>query len=85
MGAVSVIVVSAISLYFVGENTKTNRQKNKLTHDELLNAFMSLIPEGDEEGVFTECFRVSLLRSLLDANEKKTHTVEEVKRQLEMQ
>ena len=46
---------------------------------------MSLIPEGDEEGVFTECFRVSLLRSLLDANEKKTHTVEEVKRQMEMQ
>ena len=53
-----------------------------MTYDELLNALMSLIPEGDEEGMYSEDFRASLLRSLLDVKEKKTHSAEEVKKQL---
>ena len=56
-----------------------------MTYDELLNALMSLIPEGDEEGAYTEDFRASLLRGLLDVKEKKTHTAEEVKKQLGIQ
>ena len=58
------------------------RTYKRMTYDELLNALMSLIPEGDEEGLYSEDFRASLLRSLLDAKEKKTHSTEEVKKQL---
>ncbi len=58
------------------------RAYKKMTYDELLNALMSLIPEGDDEGVYNEFFRASLLRSLLDVKEKKTYTTEEVKKQL---
>ncbi|MHB8396029.1 MAG: hypothetical protein ACYDBK_02350 [Thermoplasmataceae archaeon] len=53
-----------------------------MTYNDLLNALISLIPEGDEEGMFTEDFSASLLRSLLDVKEKKTYSSEEVKRQL---
>ena len=61
------------------------RAYKRMTYDELLNALMSLIPEGDDEGVYTEDFRASLLRGLLDVKEKKTHTAEEVKKQLGIQ
>ena len=56
-----------------------------MTYDELLNALMSLVAEGDDEGVYTEDFRASLLKGLLDLKEKKTHTTEEVKKQLGIQ
>ena len=61
------------------------RAHKRMTYDELLNALMSLIPEGDEEGAYTEDFRASLLRGLLDVKEKKIHTTEEVKKQLGIQ
>lgn len=61
------------------------RAYKRMTYDELLNALMSLIPEGDEEGIYTDDFRASLLRSLLDIKEKKTYTSEEVKKQLGIQ
>ena len=61
------------------------RAHKRMTYDELLNALMSLIPEGDEEGVYTEDFRASLLRGLLDVKEKRTHTTEQVKKQLGIQ
>ena len=66
---------------------KLNRLRayKRMTYDELLNALMSLIPEGDDEGVYTDDFRSSLLRGLLDVKEKKTRTVEEVKKQLGIQ
>lgn len=54
-----------------------------MTYDGVLNALMSLIPDRDEEGVYTEDFSASLLRSLLDIKQKKTHTADEVKRQWE--
>ena len=50
-----------------------------MAYDELLNAPKSLIPEGDEEGVYNGDFRASLLRSLLDVKGKKTHSTEDVK------
>jgi len=48
------------------------RANRRMTYDELLNALMSLIPEGDEEGIYTEDFRASLVRSILDIKERKT-------------
>ena len=72
--------------------TRSTREKlnglrayKRMTYDELLNALMSLVPEGDEEGVYSGEFRASLLRSLLDIKEKKTHSSEEVKKQLGIQ
>lgn len=56
-----------------------------MTYDELLNALISLIPEGEEEGVYNDDFRASLLRSLIDVKEKKTQPIEEVKKQLGIQ
>jgi hypothetical protein len=53
----------------------------KMTCDKRLDA----LPEGDEEGMYTENFRSSLLRSLLDLKDNKTYTLEEVKKQLGIQ
>ena len=61
------------------------RAYKRMTYDELLNVLMSLIPDRDDEGMYTEDFRASLLRSLLDVKEKKTHSTEEVKAQLGIQ
>ena len=61
------------------------RAYKRMTYDELLNALMSLIPEGDEEGIYNKDFRASLLRSFLDVKEKKTHPTEDVKKQLGIQ
>ena len=53
-----------------------------MTYDELLNALMSLVPKGDEEGMYSEEFRASLLRSLLNVKDKKMHSSEEVMKKL---
>ncbi|MCL5238921.1 MAG: hypothetical protein M1286_00390 [Candidatus Marsarchaeota archaeon] len=52
------------------------------TYDEIINALMSLIPEGDDEGHYTKEFRASLLRGLLDIRSGKTFTTAELKKQL---
>ncbi|EQB68176.1 MAG: DUF7557 family protein [Cuniculiplasma sp.] len=57
----------------------------RMTYDELLNALISLIPEGDDEGVYNDDFKASLLRGLMDVKEKKTQPIEEVKKQLGIQ
>jgi len=36
------------------------------TYDELLNRLMSLVPPGDEEGIYTDSFRMGLLAARLD-------------------
>jgi hypothetical protein len=56
------------------------RAHKRMTYDELLNALMSLIPEGDEEGVYSEDFGASLLGSFLEVKEKKIYTTDEVKK-----
>ena len=42
------------------------------TYDELLNKFISMIPEGDEEGQFTDTFRIGLLNARLDIRTGRT-------------
>ncbi len=63
---------------------KLNRLKvgNRVTYDEILTALMSLIPEGDEEGKYSQEFRASLLRSLLDIKSGRVYTTAELKKQL---
>ncbi|HLC68770.1 MAG TPA: hypothetical protein VJH24_02930 [Candidatus Bilamarchaeaceae archaeon] len=52
------------------------------TYDQLLNALLDLVPSGDDEGAYTEEFRASLLRALGDVKHGRTHSTEQVKKQL---
>ena len=54
----------------------------RATYDETIEALISLIPEGDEEGNYTEEFRTSLLRGLLDIRTGRTYSSSEVKKRL---
>ena len=70
----------------IGAGTRKRLSKLKRhereTYDELLNALINLVPSGDNEGEYTDEFRASLLRALTDIRERRTHSHEEVKRQL---
>ncbi|MFH0961474.1 MAG: hypothetical protein V1820_02215 [archaeon] len=53
------------------------------TYDELLNKLVSLVPAGDEEGEYTEDFRIGILNARIQLRRKEeTHTQEEAKRKL---
>ena len=52
------------------------------TYDELLVKLLALIPEGDEEGRYTEAFRVGLLNARLDIKEGRLTDHREVKKRL---
>lgn len=66
----------------------TREKLNKLriykraTYDEIINALIDLIPEGDEEGKYTSEFRSSLLRGLLDMRHGRTYSSAEVRARL---
>jgi len=52
------------------------------TYDELLNSLIDIVPTHDDEGEYTEEFRASLLRSLMDIKRGRVYTSEEVKARL---
>jgi len=52
------------------------------TYDELLGKLLALIPEGDEEGRYTEAFRVGLLEARLDIKEGRLTPLREAKKRL---
>ena len=52
------------------------------TYDELLRKLLTLIPEGDEEGRYTESFRVGLLNARLDIKEGRLTDHRELKKRL---
>lgn len=75
--------------YTMIQISKTTREKlNKLrpykraTYDDIIGTLMELIPEGDEEGKYTEEFRVSLLRGLLDIKNGRTYSTKQIRKQL---
>jgi len=61
---------------------KLNRLKpyRKATYDEIIEALIDLVPDGDEEGKYTSEFKASLLRGLLDIKHGRIHSHEEIKR-----
>lgn len=69
-------------------NAATRRKLARLksgpreTYDEVLNKLMALIPEGDEEGPYTDEFRASLLEARLDLQMGRGVPMSRVKRQL---
>ncbi len=52
------------------------------TYDEVLNKLLALVSEGDEEGPFTQAFRVGLLNARLDLKEGRVIEHERVKKRL---
>lgn len=52
----------------------------KATYDEIIEALIDLIPDGDDEGKYTPEFKASLLRGLLDIKHGRVHSHEEIKK-----
>lgn len=52
------------------------------SYDDLLNRLLTLVPEGDEEGTYTEAFRVGLMEARLDIRQGRVVDHETVKKRL---
>ena len=61
--------------------SKLKESKNQ-TYDEIINKLIDIIPYGDEEGEYTETFRLGLLRALLELKYGKAISHSDVKRSL---
>jgi hypothetical protein len=70
----------------VGKRTRARLTKMRLhprqTYDELLNGLMDLVPKGDDESEYTDAFRASLLRGLMDIRQGRTRSSAEVRKHL---
>ena len=52
------------------------------TYGDVLAKLLALLPEGDEEGRYSEAFRVGLLNAGLDIKEGRLTDLREVKKRL---
>jgi hypothetical protein len=52
------------------------------TYDGVLNRLLTLVPEGDDEGLYTQAFRVGLLAAHLDIREGRLLDHKAVKQRL---
>ncbi len=52
------------------------------TYDELLNKLIALVPEGDDEGLYTDAFRIGLLSARLDLRARRVTEHDLVKKRL---
>ena len=52
------------------------------TYDELLNKLISLVPAGDDEGLYSDSFRIGLLSARMDIREGRLTEHEVVKKRL---
>ena len=52
------------------------------TYDELVNKLIALVPEGDDEGLYTDSFRVGLLSARLDIRARRVTDHDLVKKRL---
>jgi len=60
------------------------RSTPRETYDELLNKLLDLVPEGDEEGRYSDAFRAGLLSARLDVRVGRQTDNDQVKRQLDL-
>jgi len=58
------------------------KSSRRETYDELLNKLLALVPTGDDEGRYTNGFRVGLLNARLDIRAGRTTEHEQVKKRL---
>ena len=52
------------------------------TYDELVNKLIALVPEGDDEGLYTDAFRIGLLSARLDLRARRVTDHDLVKKRL---
>ncbi len=52
------------------------------TYDELLNKLIALVPEEDDEGLYTDAFRIGLLSARLDLRARRVTNHDLVKKRL---
>ena len=52
------------------------------TYDQLLNKLLALVPEGDDEGLYTDGFRVKILEGQMDARRGRVVSDADMKRRL---
>lgn len=76
----------AYTTILVNKETKGRLAKlksiTKETYDELLTALMDIVPSGDDEGAYSEEFKASLLRAILDAKYGRIYSLQEIKARL---
>jgi hypothetical protein len=58
------------------------KSSRRETYDELLNKLLALVPGGDDEGQYTDGFRVGLLNARLDIRAGRVLGHEQVKKRL---
>jgi hypothetical protein len=58
------------------------KQNPRESYDAVLTKLLSLVPEGDDEGAYTQPFRVALLRSRLHIRDGRTLSHAQLKRRL---
>ena len=58
------------------------KSSRRESYDELLNKLLTLIPPGDEEGTYTDLFRMGLLSARLDVRAGRTLDHKELKKRL---
>lgn len=76
----------AITTIQLRSNTREKLEKLKLnereSYDALLNRLLALIPDGDEEGLYADTFRLGLLQARDDFRQGNLVEHAEVKRRL---
>jgi predicted transcriptional regulator len=58
------------------------KMNSRETYDEVLNRLITLIPSGDEEGEYTDAFRIGLLMAKCDVQAGRLVDHSEVKKRL---
>jgi hypothetical protein len=70
----------------ITEHTRERLAKLKeqahVTYDEILSLLLDLVPSKDDEGEYTEEFKASLFRGLLDIRHGQVYSSEEVRKRL---
>lgn len=52
------------------------------TYEDILNALINLLPSGDDEGEYTEEFKASMMRALIDIKHGRVHSIHDVRKNL---
>ncbi len=58
------------------------KSSERETYDQILNKLLQLVPEGDDEGAYTEEFRIGILNAKLDLKHGRVISHEALKRKL---
>jgi hypothetical protein len=65
-----------------GERLASLKGSSRESYDELLHRLMALIPRGDDEGRYTDSFRVGLLSDWLDVRSGRVTNQDSVKKRI---